>query len=168
MQHTIYLFDGFQLDVTRRKLASAGGIVLALNSRAMEALLLLVANAGQVVDKRRLLQTVWPNTIVEDNNLNQCVLAIRRALGESAGSNRFVMTVPGRGYCFVCPVHSKVQESAEEPQLLPTAAITGAPVAVTPPGAWRRVTAPRSFWLGLAIGAAVVTLTLLPFALHGN
>lgn len=114
MQHTVYLFDGFQLDVTRRKLISSGGLVQPLNSRAMDALLLLVANAGELVEKRRLMQTVWPNAIVEDNNLNQCVLAIRKALGETAGSNRYIMTVPGRGYRFVSPVRAVEQESGSD------------------------------------------------------
>ncbi|MEJ0100150.1 MAG: transcriptional regulator [Pseudomonadota bacterium] len=114
MQHTVYLFDGFQLDVTRRKLISSGGLVQPLNSRAMDALLLLVANAGELVEKRRLMETIWPNAVVEDNNLNQCILAIRKALGEVAGSNRYIMTVPGRGYRFVSPVHSSMQESTAE------------------------------------------------------
>lgn len=156
MQYTIYLFDGFQLDVTRRQLVSAGGLVQSLNSRAMEALLLLVANAGQVVDKRRLMQTVWPDTIVEDNNLNQCILAIRKALGESAGSNRFVMTVPGRGYCFVCPVRIRIQELSDDE---PVAASSTARIAR--PRLWRHRLPPRSFWVGLAVGAGVVTLILV-------
>lgn len=112
MHHTVYFFDGFQLDVTRRKLISSGGLVLSMSSRAMDALLLLVANAGQLVEKRRLMETVWPNAVVEDNNLNQCILSIRRALGETAGTNRYVMTEPGRGYRFVCPVSTANRESA--------------------------------------------------------
>jgi DNA-binding winged helix-turn-helix (wHTH) protein len=111
----VYFFDGFQLDVTRRKLISSGGIVLSLSSRAMDALLLLVANAGQLVEKRRLMETIWPNAVVEDNNLNQCILSIRKALGETAGSNRYVMTEPGRGYRFVCPVSTASRESAGNP-----------------------------------------------------
>jgi DNA-binding winged helix-turn-helix (wHTH) protein len=122
VQHTVYVFDGFQLDVTRRKLVSTGGLVQPLNSRAMEALLVLVQNAGELVEKRRLMQTVWPNAVVEDNNLNQCVLAIRKALGETAGSNRYIMTVPGRGYRFVTPVRAMVQESAPEAVVSVTAA----------------------------------------------
>lgn len=146
MQHKVYLFDSFQLDVTRRKLLSASGVVLPLNSRAMEALLLLVANAGDVVERRRLMQAIWPHTIVEDNNLNQCILAIRKSLGEVAGSNRFVLTVPGRGFCFVCPVQERIQESADE------AATSLAPVA--------RALREPLFWLGLVIGAAVGGLLL--------
>ena len=160
MQHKVYLFDSFQLDVTRRKLLSASGVVLPLNSRAMEALLLL-ANAGEVVERRRLMQAIWPHTVVEDNNLNQCILAIRKALGETAGSNQFVMTVQGRGFCFVCPVHRRLQESSDP-----------VPVAQAPParpsarGFHNRLHVPLPFWLGLALGAAIVTIALLPFALH--
>ena len=76
---------------------------------------------------------------MEDNNINQCVLAIRKALGESAGSNRFIMTVPGRGYRFVAPVTPHTREVPDE----------------APP-----ITAPRSVadWKSLAIGAAAVML----------
>lgn len=168
MQHIVYLFDRFQLDVTRRKLVSAGGLVLPLNSRAMEALLVLVAHAGQIVERRRLMQAVWPDRIVEDNNLSQCVLAIRKALGEAAGSNRFVMTVPGRGFCFVCPVRTRIQESGGDAgDVAP--ATPGPPAA--PDGGPSRSSlftsiASRPFWYGLATGAAAAALVLLPFALR--
>jgi DNA-binding winged helix-turn-helix (wHTH) protein len=158
----VYLFDGFQLDVTRRQLVSAGGLVQPLNSRAMEALLLLVANAGQVLDRRRLMQAVWPDTIVEDNNLNQCILAIRKALGEVAGDNRYVMTVQGRGFCFVCPVRTQLQESPEDND--------GRQLAATPAGkgptpAWWWLALRRPFWIGVGVGAGLATLLLL-LALH--
>ena len=181
LQHTVYLFDRFRLDVTRRKLLSASGVVLPLNSRAMEALLLLAANAGEVIDRRRLMQTIWPHTIVEDNNLNQCILAIRRALGEVAGSNQFVMTVPGRGFCFVCPVRTAMQESIEA--VADATAPGAAPVSqvlssATPPddapvatGAarhpraatrrWMRVATNPPFWLGFFLGAGSVAAVLL-------
>ncbi len=148
MQHTVYLFDGFQLDVTRHQLVSSGGLVQQLNTRAMEALLLLVANAGELVEKRRLMQTVWPNAIVEDNNLNQCILAIRKALGETAGSNRYIMTVPGRGYRFVSPVRVVQKESLSE--------------EVAAPSAGARI--PRAAWVAIGAGACACTL-LLAFVL---
>jgi DNA-binding winged helix-turn-helix (wHTH) protein len=165
VQHTVYHFDRFQLDVTRRKLLSAGGLVQPLNSRAMEALLVLVANAGQVIDRRRLMQAVWPDTVVEDNNLNQCILAIRRALGETAGSNRYVMTVQGRGFCFVCPVQARIQESAEQI----TASLPRNTTSALDPGwwmTWPGLSTRRQFWTGVALGALVATLAMLPFALH--
>lgn len=144
VQHTVYVFDGFHLDVTRRKLATSGGLVRPLNTRAMDVLLLLVANAGQLVEKRSLMDAVWPAAIVEDNNLNQCVLAIRKALGESAGSNRYVMTVPGRGYRFVCPVHAVTQESQ---------AGHGA-------GDEKRARIPAGLWLGVMLAAWMVFLLM--------
>lgn len=187
MQHTVYLFDRFQLDVTRRKLLNAGGLVQRLNSRAMEALLLLVANAGEVVEKQRLMQAIWPHTIVEDNNLNQCILAIRKALGETAGSNQYVMTVPGRGYCFVCPVRKKIQESDDGVDAAPAAATAavsaGAPASSEAPAAPSTIVsnaapeqvepAPlsqlprqRTFWYGFAAGLVLAAVLLLPLALH--
>jgi DNA-binding winged helix-turn-helix (wHTH) protein len=150
VEHTVYVFDGFHLDVTRRKLSSSGGVVQPLNSRAMDALLMLVTHAGTVLDKRRLMQAVWPAAIVEDNNLNQCILSIRRALGETAGANRYVMTVPGRGYCFVCPVRTLTAESAAESV---SAAANGSP---------SQGLRAHSKWLGIGgVGAAASTLSLL-------
>lgn len=113
MEHTVYIFEGFRLDAGRRQLSSSGGVVLTLNSRAMEALLILVSRAGELVTKKQLLEGVWPSAVVEENNINQCILAIRKALGESAGSNRFIMTVTGRGYRFVAPVIAQTRESAD-------------------------------------------------------
>jgi DNA-binding winged helix-turn-helix (wHTH) protein len=144
VQYTVYLFDGFQLDVTRRKLVSSGGLVQPLNSRAMEALLLLVANAGELVEKRRLMETIWPQAVVEDNNLNQCILAIRKALGEVAGSNRYVMTVQGRGYRFVSPVRTVVRESVADHGTTDTTALRRPPL-----------------WVGIAAGVCALGLIVL-------
>jgi len=181
MQHTVYLFDRFRLDVTRRKLLSAGGLVQPLNSRAMEALLVLVANAGEVIEKKTLMQAVWPHTVVEDNNLNQCVLAIRKALGESAGANRFVMTVPGRGFCFVCPVQKRIQFSDDEVPGINDAEGGARPGrtgqhpprdqgegAINEGSALRRLQAAAGppFWFGLALGGALTALLMLPLARH--
>ena len=113
VEHIVYIFEGFRLDAGRRQLSSSGGVVVPLKSRPMEALVMLVSRAGELVTKRQLLEGVWPAAVVEDNNINQCILAIRKALGESAGSNRFVMTVPGRGYRFVAPVTLQKRESPE-------------------------------------------------------
>lgn len=175
MEHLVYLFDGFHLDVTRRRLCSSGGVVLPLNSRAMEALLLLVANAGQLVDKRRLMETVWPATVVEDNNLNQCILAIRKALGEAAGSNRYIMTIPGRGYCFVSPVQERRFDDADTaPQVpqsrgrriaLTTAAVL--PVLILLMYGMLQQAAPRPVAEGMGAPPALV-LRLRPDAAHGN
>ncbi len=99
-----YAFGGFRLDTSLQVLISPSGETLPLPSRAFATLQFLVERAGDIVDKSALMSTVWPKTIVAENNLNQCILALRKALGESAGERRFILTVPGRGYKFVAPV----------------------------------------------------------------
>ena len=77
---------------------------MPLNSKAFDTLLLLVSNAGETVAKETLLEAVWPGVAVEENNLNQAVSALRKALGDTASPRRFIITVPNRGYRFVRPV----------------------------------------------------------------
>jgi len=101
MTSCIYAFGGFRLDAGRRLLFGADGTPVPLNSRAFETLLLFVENPQVLLEKQRLLRAIWPNAVVEENNLNQCVWALRRALGESPGEHRFIVTVPGVGYLFV-------------------------------------------------------------------
>ncbi len=61
----------------------------------------LVEHSGRVLDKDELLAAVWPDVTVEENNLGQAISRIRSALGEAPGDNRFIVTIPGRGYRFV-------------------------------------------------------------------
>jgi TolB-like protein/Tfp pilus assembly protein PilF len=91
-------FEGFELDVPRRELRMPDGATPALPSRVFELLALLVANAGALLPRGQLLDTLWPGLVVEDNNLSQLVVALRRALGPAAAR---VQTVPRRGFRFV-------------------------------------------------------------------
>lgn len=81
-----YEFAGFRLDTSVQRLVSPVGEPLPLPSRAFATLRYLVERAGEVVDKSTLMATVWPTTVVAENNLNQCILALRKVLGESAGN----------------------------------------------------------------------------------
>jgi DNA-binding winged helix-turn-helix (wHTH) protein/Tol biopolymer transport system component len=99
-----YEFRGFRLDTTLQVLISPAGDPIPLPSRAFDALHYLVERAGELVDKGALMKAVWPKSIVEENNLSQCILTLRKALGETAGERRFILTVPGRGFKFVAPV----------------------------------------------------------------
>ncbi|MEJ0035772.1 MAG: winged helix-turn-helix domain-containing protein [Gammaproteobacteria bacterium] len=110
---TDYEFSGFRLDTVLQVLVSAAGEPIVLPARAYEALRFLVERAGELVDKGALMRAVWPNAVVEENNLNQCILTIRRALGETAGERRFILTVPGRGFKFVAPVRAVQVARAE-------------------------------------------------------
>ena len=76
-----YRFGPFHLDVRERRL-SRGDEVIPLRLKVFDTLLLLVENAGRLVTKQELLDTVWPETTVEENNLNHNVSVLRRALGQ--------------------------------------------------------------------------------------
>ena len=103
-QSYIYKFGDFSVDAAKRLLVSRDGEAIPLTHKAFDALLYLVEHPGTVLDKDELMQAIWPHTVVEENNLNQSISALRRALGESRGENRYITTVPGRGYCFVADV----------------------------------------------------------------
>ena len=105
----IYGFGDFRVD-TGRRLVSRGGKAIPLTAKAFDTLLYLVEHQGVVLDKDELMKAIWPHTVVEENNLNQSISVLRRLLGESRGENRYVVTVPGRGYQFVAAV-TKVQAS---------------------------------------------------------
>jgi TolB-like protein len=99
----IYEFEEFRLAAGRRLLSHADGRPIELPPKAFDALLYMVRHPGELLDKAVLLKAVWPNVVVEENNLNQVISALRRALGNGAES-RFIVTVPGRGYQFVAAV----------------------------------------------------------------
>jgi DNA-binding winged helix-turn-helix (wHTH) protein/TolB-like protein/Tfp pilus assembly protein PilF len=117
---------GFTLDVRRRLLLRReGGEAIALNAKAFDTLLYLVQHPGEVLDKDTLLGAIWPGVIVEENSLAQNISTLRQALGETHGENRYIATVPRRGYRFVAKVHARGESPA--PALTP-AALTSMPM----------------------------------------
>ena len=111
-------FDGYRLDTARRQLLTSNGLPVPLMPKALETLVYLVEHAGQTVSKDDLLRAVWPDTVVEENNLTQNISALRKALGEKAGEHRFIVTVPGRGYRFVAAVQTEARKSESEGALV--------------------------------------------------
>src|SRR5689334_3578334 len=95
-----YEFGPYQFDLSNRELKRAGETV-ALTRKATEILILLLANAGHVVEKEELLREVWPNTFVEEANLAQHVFTLRKALGDERAVPRYIETVTRRGYRFL-------------------------------------------------------------------
>jgi TolB-like protein/DNA-binding winged helix-turn-helix (wHTH) protein/Flp pilus assembly protein TadD len=77
-------------------------------------LLVLLEGKGRLVEKDELMQRVWPDAVVEENNLTVNISALRRSLTESPGEHRYVLTVPGRGYQFVADVRQHGGEWARE------------------------------------------------------
>ena len=100
-----YHFGPFHLDVRERRL-SRGEEVIPLRLKVFDTLLVLVENAGRLVTKQELLDTVWPETTVEENNLNHNVSVLRKALGEKATGQQYIETVPRVGYRFAAPVEA--------------------------------------------------------------
>jgi DNA-binding winged helix-turn-helix (wHTH) protein/Flp pilus assembly protein TadD len=104
----LYEFGRFRLDGLKRTL-TRGTELVPLTPKALETLLVLVQNSERVVPKDELMKAVWPDSYVEENNLSQNILTLRRVLGDSPRS-RYIVTVPGRGYQFVEKVIVAVQD----------------------------------------------------------
>jgi predicted ATPase/DNA-binding winged helix-turn-helix (wHTH) protein len=109
-------FGPFRLCAAER-LIERSGEPLALGGRAMDILIALVERAGEVVSQRELIDRVWSNVTVDDSNLRYHVAALRRALGDGQDGARYVINVPGRGYCFVGS--TTAQSPAGEPAPAP-------------------------------------------------
>jgi DNA-binding winged helix-turn-helix (wHTH) protein/tetratricopeptide (TPR) repeat protein len=123
-QARAYEFGDFRLDAWKRLLFDHDGRPLSLTPRAFETLLYLVERSGAVLDKDELIRAVWPDTVVEENNLNQLISTLRRILGDDRARHRYIMTVPGRGYCFVADVIThKPGTDTPDPTGLPTIAV---------------------------------------------
>ena len=98
-QRTFYEFGSFRIDPDHRLLLRENQPV-PLQPKAFDILLVLIRNQEEVVLKDDLLKTVWPETFVEESNLAQNIFVLRKALGDAKGENRYIVTVPGRGYRF--------------------------------------------------------------------
>jgi Tol biopolymer transport system component/DNA-binding winged helix-turn-helix (wHTH) protein len=90
------------------------GRMTPLPPKVFDTLLVLVENSGRVVSKDELMQSLWPDTFVEESNLTQNISQLRRALGDGAGDAQYIETIPKRGYRFVAGVHPHAQEAAAQ------------------------------------------------------
>jgi TolB-like protein/DNA-binding winged helix-turn-helix (wHTH) protein/Flp pilus assembly protein TadD len=103
----LYEFGDFRLDTAKRVLRRLDGTTVPLTPRVFETLLYMVEHHDTVLDKERLMEAVWPDSIVEENNLSQNISTLRRIFGETPGSHSYIVTVPGRGYRFVAEVSDR-------------------------------------------------------------
>lgn len=101
-------FDEFRVEVEERRLTRNGRVV-ALNPRDFDILLALVERAGTTVDKNALLDLVWDDTFVEEGNLSRHVSTLRKILGDDSREQRFIKTIPKRGYRFTAAVREVEQ-----------------------------------------------------------
>src|SRR5215216_869117 len=99
-----YLFDRFRVDAAERMLFKDDREV-PLTPKVFDTLLVLLENSGHVLTKKELMQQVWPDSFVEENNLAQNISILRKALGEGKEGEHYIQTVPKRGYRFLADVH---------------------------------------------------------------
>jgi DNA-binding winged helix-turn-helix (wHTH) protein len=85
-------------------LLQEGDKPVPIGSRALEILIALLERRGELVSKQDLMARVWPKVFVEPANLTVHMSALRRALRDGRDGNRFIVNIPGRGYCFVASV----------------------------------------------------------------
>ena len=90
--------------IPHARLLERAGSPVSLSSRAFDLLCLLIGRPGEVVGKGELMARTWPGVTVEESSLRFHITQLRRALGDGQGSERYVVNVPGRGYCFVALV----------------------------------------------------------------
>src|SRR5262245_38768509 len=107
---TIYAFGPFRLGA--KGMLFRGTEPVALSHRAVELLRALLDRAGALVSKDALMEAAWPGLAVEDSNLTVQIAALRRALSEVPGGERWIETLPRRGYRFVGPMIANTEESA--------------------------------------------------------
>lgn len=131
-------FGPFRFDPEERLLRRDDKPV-PLSPKVADTLHLLLQNAGHLVDKDELMKGVWPDSFVEEGNLNKNIFILRKILGQWDGGLEYIETVPKRGYRFIAPVETLSEHSSN-----------GEPDAITqiPQGA-----APRSTYLKVAAGA---------------
>ena len=145
-ESVIYEFGPFRLDMADRTLFKDGEI-LPLPPKALDTLAVLVKNQGKVVEKSVLMEAVWPDTFVEENNLSQNISSLRKALGDPD----YIQTVARRGFRFVGGARQFVTP--------PSAPGEASSAAVRKPRRWK-------LWLALAAVLVAGALVARPYFLR--
>jgi TolB-like protein/DNA-binding winged helix-turn-helix (wHTH) protein len=170
----LYEFGAFRLDPAKRLLQRLDGTPVPLTPRVFETLLYIVEHHDAVLDKERIMEAVWPDSIVEENNLAQAISKLRQVFGETPGSHNYIATVPGRGYRFVAEVNTRTKDEGFKPQLehaideppiekLGAKAAEALPIEAPRTLSWLPV---KTDWLWLAVAIAIVPFPILFFARH--
>src|SRR5215211_8230177 len=149
----VLAFGDFRLDLEERLLLRSDGTEVPVTPRIFQTLHYLVEHSGRVLDKELIMEAVWPDCVVEENNLAQNISTLRRIFGDTPGCQRYIATVPGRGYRFVAEVHPAKETAAGQIKKAKLAsneasAIDAVPAISATPRRWRDV---RVWFAGLAI-----------------
>jgi TolB-like protein/DNA-binding winged helix-turn-helix (wHTH) protein/Flp pilus assembly protein TadD len=172
--HREYLFDGFSVDLVRGCLMREGE-ELKLRPKSFKALIYLVENAGRLISKEELIGNIWPDVVVTDDSLVQCLIDIRKALGGDA--QRYIKNVPRRGYIFDAQVAVNGQAADAAKERSQDANIAKAVDEVSPsahgpspkaPSLFIRLRNNRKALAILIVGVAMLSVSLYRFAFRGQ
>ncbi|HTF25167.1 MAG TPA: tetratricopeptide repeat protein [Candidatus Limnocylindria bacterium] len=109
----LYAFGPFRMDPSEGLLLRDDQPI-PLAPKAFEALLLLVESSGHLIEKEVLMQKLWPDSFVEEANVSKYIFTLRQALSDGEDGQKYIETVPKRGYRFVAPVQKLAAESVEQ------------------------------------------------------
>ncbi|WP_144579067.1 winged helix-turn-helix domain-containing protein [Agrobacterium sp. DE0009] len=115
---SVFEFGSFRLSAGERQL-SVDGRAIRLGSRALDILLCLVRNSGNIVSNEDLMLDVWGGLHVEGVSLRVHISELRKVLSQAADADRYIVNVPGRGYSFAVPV----KQCHENAPAFPAAAV---------------------------------------------
>jgi len=150
---TSIVVGDWRLDMAQRVLRRADGTPVPLTPRLFDALIYFVEHPGVLLDKDTLMAALWPGQVVEENNLNQTVAALRRALGDDASTPRYILTVPRRGFRWLAEARPADAVAAEPP-----AAAAGAVTTAAAPAAPARPASAASAGRRVALIAGAAAL----------
>lgn len=154
--NSIYRFKTFTLDIAERQLTQDSEPI-PLTPKAFDVLVLLVENRGHLVTKDELIASVWPDSFVEETNLARAVHTLRRTLGQDNNGNKFIETVPTKGYRFVADV--TLDEGGNEGLTAADDPSAGAETDDT-------VRVPRFLWISCGFLFGIGLILLLSFYLQ--
>src|SRR5581483_5700838 len=168
----LHRFGSYTLDAEERVLFRDGQPV-SLPPKDLETLLVLVENAGHIVEKGELIERVWPGVFIEENNLSRRIFNMRQLLGVGSDGRPYIETIPKRGYRFSAPVLNGENQLANsgsitvEVQISPTRTarrnLNLWPVVLSLALAVAGILLGRYFWPPPTASAPKVMLAVLPF-----
>jgi DNA-binding winged helix-turn-helix (wHTH) protein/TolB-like protein/Flp pilus assembly protein TadD len=168
----LYEFGPFRL-ITSERLLLREGVRVQLTEKAFDTLAVLVQRTGRLVAKEDLIAEVWPDSFVEDNNLEKSISAVRQALGEKGPAFQYIETVRGHGYRFAAAVTAVTRADAVRTGEQFSRSTLG---DAQPPadGSWsaaapaaRRGSARSLFWFWIA-AAATLDVSLAAYVWHAD
>jgi DNA-binding winged helix-turn-helix (wHTH) protein/TolB-like protein len=155
-----YAFGPFVVD-TAQHLVLRDGNPVSITPKTYDTLLVLVENHGRLLSKDDLMKALWPDSFVEEANLTQQISMVRKALGDTAGKDRYIVTVSGRGYRFAGLV--KEWNETPDPATSEVETRTPEPTAVQPDLTVPRARQPGRRRIAILTAVGVLALSVLVY-----